>query len=841
MTHLVVSPFLVFLAACTPVVAGTIAKPLQDAPPEPENGFLGFQPPEVTDVRVTDTLLHQDTHGGVVQELLGIAGSRGGGFGLVWRDQRDASLGIYWVRLEADGTAREPERPVTSSKGTSRRFDPAIALSPDGAGALAWVTRGEGGQRPWMRCFDAQGAFHGDDLLVAAPPGPAEGRGAGAAPRGGARDGAAAGAGTRSPVLLARRDGSRTLIWLEGGRVRLGDFDVAGSALRPSVELGRAGTEPEVGLHALEDAAGGVGVLWTGKSGAWFAHRPPTPAKVVDLEVGAGRARGLALDENGGFVALLERGESAVVRRIGSDGKWVGPEVVHPLAGLRNAALEPVVGGFALLATLSDSPASPGRDGRGGGRAQPAETTPQRGGAAEPKTASSARLELLLLDEKLEVREAALAITTPAARAVDDAFLASNGSRLLVAWTDTRQGDGDVFGRIVDTSKTGAERLGLEKRLNSDEASADQVAPDIDAIGTRGISAWQDRRDGPSAIYARRFDATGPTGGEVLLPIVEKGARPKGGATDAAVALRPDGSALVVWLQREGDVGRLVGQILAADGAARSGLIEVEARVPGIPAVSRLSGDRGWVVVWAGPEKSGIQARRIAPDGSMPGPARRLDDGRDVTTDGDVTLLDDGRLVAGWTMHKSGSTQAEGWSLSARFLDADGGPKGGEFAFEPSRRNQDHDPVFAPAANGGFLMAWTSGGLMDPTRDVNVRLFDGQGRPAGPNLTPCFLANEQDFADVTRLADGSFAIAWEDDVSYYDQGYVRRIAANGLSMGAWMRIGKLDTLFVPDRVAPRITALGDGWASVFSDRQRSRGFDTRIKIVGPRFDTVSGD
>ncbi len=838
MTQLAASLLLAFLAACTPVVAGTSAQPTQEAPPEPENGFLGFQPPEVGDVRVTDTLLHQDTTGGVVQELLGIASSRGGGFGLVWRDQRDASLGIYWVRLDADGVAREPERPVTSSIGTSRRFDPAIALAPDGAGALAWVTRGPGGQRPWMRCFDAQGAFHGDDLLVAAPPGPAEGRGAAGAARGGAGDGA--GAGTRSPVLLARRDGSRTLLWLEGGRVRMADFDVGGSALRPAIDLGRAGTEPELGLHALEDAVGGVGVLWTGKSGVFFAYRPPSPAKVVDLEVGAGRARGLALDTHGGFVALLERTESAVLRRIGPDGRFVGPEAVIALAGLRNAALEPVADGFALLATLSDTPATPGRDGgRGGGaRAQPAATPPQRGAAAEP--ASSARLELVILDEKLWVREAALPITTPAAREVDDAFLASNGARLLVAWTDARAGDGDVYGRIVDLSKSGAERFGPEKRLNSDLSSADQVAPDIDAIGTRGISAWQDRRAGPSAIYARRFDATGPTGAEIALPILEKGERPKGGATDAAVALRPDGSALVVWLQREGDVGRLEGQILAADGSARSGRIEIDVQAPGIPAVSRLAGERGWVVLWSGARESGIQVRRVAPDGSMPGPTRRLDEGREPTADGDVTLLDDGRLVAGWTVHKSGAPPTEGWSVRARFLDVDGGPRGGEITFEPSRRNQDHDPVLAPAANGGFLMAWTSGSTVDMTRDVNVRLFDAQGRPAGPNLTPCFLANEQDFADVTRLADGSFAVAWEDDVSYYDQGYVRRIAADGRSMGAWMRIGKLDTLFVPDRVAPRITALGDGWAAVFSDRQRSRGFDTRIKIVGPRFDTAAG-
>jgi len=138
------------------------------------------------------------------------------------------------------------------------------------------------------------------------------------------------------------------------------------------------------------------------------------------------------------------------------------------------------------------------------------------------------------------------------------------------------------------------------------------------------------------------------------------------------------------------------------------------------------------------------------------------------------------------------------------------------------------------------MMAWCSGLPSDPTHDVNVRLFDAQGKPAGPNMTPCFLANEQDFPDIARLADGSFAVAWEDDVSYYDQTYVRRIGADGKSMGPWMRINQLDSLNVADRVAPRITGLGDGWAAVFADRKRSLGFDARIKIVGAGFDPASG-
>jgi hypothetical protein len=51
-----------------------------------------------------------------------------------------------------------------------------------------------------------------------------------------------------------------------------------------------------------------------------------------------------------------------------------------------------------------------------------------------------------------------------------------------------------------------------------------------------------------------------------------------------------------------------------------------------------------------------------------------------------------------------------------------------------------------------------------------------------------------------------------------------------------MRINALDTEFLLDRVAPRLAPMGGGFAAVFSDRHRSRGFDAMFKLVGPAFD-----
>jgi hypothetical protein len=174
--------------------------------------------------------------------------------------------------------------------------------------------------------------------------------------------------------------------------------------------------------------------------------------------------------------------------------------------------------------------------------------------------------------------------------------------------------------------------------------------------------------------------------------------------------------------------------------------------------------------------------------------------------------------------------------LRARFLTDALAPLGDEIAFEGTNRGGDWDPALAPAQGGGFAMSWTSAPVTDLVRDAVVCLFDGRGRPSAPVQTVCYSANEQDFTSITRLANGDFAVAWEDDISFYDHVYVRRLMKNGRALGPLMRINALETEFLPDRVAPRVAAMGGGFAAVFSDRHRSRGFDALIKLVGPAFD-----
>ena len=402
----------------------------------------------------------------------------------------------------------------------------------------------------------------------------------------------------------------------------------------------------------------------------------------------------------------------------------------------------------------------------------------------------------------------------------------------MLAWTDTRHGDPDVYGKIVHLKLTRRSiEMDPEQRLNTDVASADQSSPAIAGNGERGVITWVDRRDNEPRIYARRFGLPGQLNGhEFRVPDPAKSADETGERSVCAV--RTDGSFLVLWR----GIGR---------PGLRAQAFDVEAHAVAAPStiaeagasacVVALPEERGYLAVWTQAEPAGIFARRVDPSGVPQGEAHRLSrDGSLARDNPACALLDDGRLVVAWDQHDDSS----GWILRARFCDREGKGSGDEFALEPSPRHQDWDPYVAPAANDGFLVAWTSGAPDDGSRDVVARFYDKDGHNAGALLPISPLKNEQDNAECLRLSDKSYVVAWEDDISNFDHTYLRRITRNGRELGPIVRMNELPTTACEDRVAPQIAPLGDGLAGTWGDRRRSKGWDVFLRILGPRYDGV---
>ena len=874
--------------------------PAQD-PLQPPLGETGWIPPAVADVRFPDSLAHLDQSGGCVQQLQVLEGVAGGGFVAAWRDLRDGLLGIYVARYDSELKAREPERPMYAPHTARRTDPSVFLYpdasggiawtSARALGSAVWlrVWDPEGAwyspiehlvadpdatpreersgdldrRRPLVFPIDAEhmgvvwtlGARVQYSLRNKRGDGLAEALDL-------ARDATEAGL-----AAAAAPDGTLLVAWTAKGAThaamgpKSGPFETLDlgqgepRALRADPEGGWAllvqdGDEAKLRLC---DARGRVqretalarsqaaGLAYC--DGTWCAlldgTQPPAP------RARGGRATPRPGEGRGGRGAEPRRGDGPGPAR----GRATDEE---PPSG--GGALSSALDGRLLSNRLDGAPAAmlaaaavaqgPGARGPGGaapgpaaGRAgaKPAQQDASRGVAgAGAQALDSVRLLRIARDGSF-VGEPCAPLPATAVQA-SAPRIASDGARLLFAWTDARAGHSDVWARLLEPGAEGGWTPGDERRLNTDEASSDQLHPCLAVAGDKALVVWSDRRGGAGRIYARRVGAAGLVGDELRLPL-GRGPQPSGSCDRPHVAMAEDGSALVVWRERDDEAVRLRCQVLDLDGQPLAPVEELatgDAAGALEPPLALALKSGGWAVAWTAGKK-GTQLRRLSRSGVPQTIAMRASEEGGSTQDANLVRLSDGRVLVGWTRHL-GEAEQEGWSLRLRVYGPALDRQGDEFGLEPSRRNNDWDPSLAPGPDGGFAVAWCSGYPSQPDRDVCVRAYDGQAQPRGPILTPCHLGFEQDFPEIVRLADGSWAVAWEDDASGLDQTFVRRLLADGRGMGPTRLLNELPTKFVGDRVNPRLAAYGNGFLAAFGDRRRSLGLDALVKSVGPAFD-----
>jgi hypothetical protein len=842
--------------------AGSIASAALPQGPAAEPGVPGTVAPQSGDVRLADTLVNQDARGGSNQMLLSLAASPNAGFAAVWRDQRDGMLGLYLARLNARGELLEPERPIHQPH-SGRRLDPSVALTKDNAGAVVWVSSGGVGNVPWVRTFDASGKWTSTDRPLAE-------REAGAKPQ--ARE-----AGPRLPMIAALPHGGFAVAWTQAGQVIYQELERDGSPHGKTVRLAPSSPPAEAGVQVAVSNRGSVLCVWRTKSGNMAVHHGYSDTAPVNC--GMGVLCRLITDPVGGFWGAFIVDERAVLRHLSIDGKPDRPDVKPISATVTGLDLALGDDYIALLAESASVPRGESRGARGGGEraggGARGGADPERGAggegaaggdsggssdrgaggeraAAGDGSADSFAVYLLDREGRLQESQSAVHIPSPAAVLVRGPRIVSNGKRAFVAWTDQRNGDQDIFGRVFEPAAprgpdvTGDPRLGAEARVNTDVASSDQSTPCIAGAGQFAVIAWQDSRDQYNRVFARPIAARGFSADEFPLPA------PFGGAPAApernvciqpAVAVRTDGQFAVQWKEMGGRFGGLRVQCFGADEKPLAAPVSIAGGQDiSAHAIVALGEDRGYLIAWIGggqgggrDGKGGLNARRLALDGTLT-PAVRLAEAQDGTlADLALAVLDDQRSIVAWSVHGAGDAR----SLRVRFVDSEGAAKSDEITIEPSPRKSDWQPCVAPAANNGFVMGWTSGAPSDRGRDVVARVFDARGKPAGPLLPISCLAYEQDYAQIVRLADKTYVIAWEDDISHYDHTYVRRIMPSGRELGPIVRLNELETKAVEDRTAPQIAILGDGLVGTWNDRRRSQGWDIYIRILGPRFDDAA--
>jgi len=799
-----------------------------------ELGELGTIYPQPADVISEDALVNQDETGGAHQELLSLAGTPEGYAG-VWRDTRNGNMGLYLGLLDPAGERMAEERSVNEPL-TSRQFSPAVAIGPDLLGGVAWFLTSQGRHQPHLRLLDGPNGWArrfaeiplGNNMVDVRRSGASDERGGGrdaggrgAGGRGGGREGDTSGADPRHrPALAIGSNGRGLAVWLEYEEVHGQRFHRGGGGWQQVGEPFRLNTNgppaagevviarsPDEGLLCAWSTPTDIG-LWSigGEGGALQG----AGGSGVPLEIVAGVA--------GGWWMLVRDGEDFKVRHLDAQLRIDRDDLSAPGGPHASCSIAAWRGGVALLT-------------EGAGRDDDERTW---NGPIE--------LNFYGADGRAALPQP-VDLPGPSAVRAKGPLVASAGPQaeeLLVAWTDMRNGNYDVY--YLPLSLTDLTRG--DQRWNSDGSSSNQDDARCSSNGQRAVIVWEDKRFGDERAFGRLLDASGrflgeefqiglDPGGEGLDPELERGQRP-------AVAMMQDGRFLVVWKSDTEAGVRLRAQSFLANGAAASAswIVDAENDVggPWAPAVVALPDDRGYAVAWT-PVRSAPLLLIVDATGAraLGEPQRMCSAAGLVARNPALCMLDDGRLVGAWDSYSGGEVPR----TAVRIFDASGRPAGPETILPSSPNGEgDIDPSLAPGPEGGFVLCWT--GNEGPTRDILVAQFDRDAKHVSGPFYVSVKHNEQDYSEVLRMPDGRYALVWEDDISGRDHLHARMFDVVSGALGTRVTVNQRQTNFVEDRTAPSVAPMGEGFLTVWSDRRRSQGLDVYGRILGPAFDAVEG-
>ena len=256
--------------------------------------------------------------------------------------------------------------------------------------------------------------------------------------------------------------------------------------------------------------------------------------------------------------------------------------------------------------------------------------------------------------------------------------------RALVAWSERHGYDGEqmgIFGRIFDASGV---PIGGEFQIN-EAWQASQWRPIIARRPQGGwVVAWSGEWDGDAFVRVLGDD------GSFLSGDVKVNTWDFGGQTDTALAIAPDGTMLVVFVDYSGFGGigtgtNLWGRLFTSDG------VPLQSSPWPINTPAFTGGDQ--------------REPRVAADGS-------------------------GHFVVVW---EDALNEGSGWGIFARRFDSHGAPLGSEQLVNEQLAGHQRNARAVADAQGNFIVTWDS--LLGGQKDVLARRFDAAGQPLTGDIT----------------------------------------------------------------------------------------------------------
>ena len=331
----------------------------------------------------------------------------------------------------------------------------------------------------------------------------------------------------------------------------------------------------------------------------------------------------------------------------------------------------------------------------------------------------------------------------------------------VVAWDDTRDGDPNIYGRVVLAGGDGWFDGGS---FSIDASPGEQYGAAIARAPVSGqyLVAWTDTRTDDTSsddIYARHLtddaNLAGPS-----FPVSDA----PDWQWDAAVAAGDAPEAyFVAWTDDRLGVADIQGQRIAASGSLLwyEFTISAQPEMQLAPAAAYSAPDERYLAVWQD-QRDGhwaIYGQRLGYDGEpLEEPWAIEADGNDNVSPAVAYGEGQGQFVVVWRDEQLDK-------LEGRQVLPDGS---GTVLFSVTSSNGGEHPKIAyDPAGDRFLVVWDNGD------DVLARALDGLGFPiGGPTTTVAGGAGHQVYPDLALGIDSElFLVAWHEDLSGVDRIY----------------------------------------------------------------------
>ena len=230
------------------------------------------------------------------------------------------------------------------------------------------------------------------------------------------------------------------------------------------------------------------------------------------------------------------------------------------------------------------------------------------------------------------------------------------------------------------------------------------------------------------------------------------------------------------------------------------GEFRVNTYTTGHQAAARLAmePDGDFVVVWSsyGQDGSdfGVFGQRFAASGAPRGSEFRINT---YTTGSQglpaVAVGSRGDFVVVWESVQDGS----GSSIQGRRYDAAGSAIGGEFLVNTFTTGSQFRPRVGRAADGRFVVSWTSQNVDGSVFGIAARRFDASGNPIGSEfVVNTYTTGDQVCGDIAVEANGNFVVVWEDSNGRDGSGsaiFGQRYDASGNRLGSEFQVNTYTT------------------------------------------------